>query len=83
MARQMAALLAGSDLDELREVIARWLAEAPTERVKRQYQQFGTKLIELKEALAHAPVQPSQEELELALDMMLRLAAQSDGAPPR
>ena len=37
MARQMAKLLAGSDLDELREVIERWLAEAPTERIRQQY----------------------------------------------
>jgi hypothetical protein len=81
MARQMAQLLAGSDLDELREVIARWLAEAPTDRIRRQYQKFGIKLIELKEALSSAPIKPSQEELELALNMMLKLAAQSDGNP--
>ena len=76
MARQMAKLLASSDLDELREVIARWLAEAPTERVRQQYQRFGAKLLELKQALAAAPEQPSEEELELALTMMLKLAAQ-------
>jgi hypothetical protein len=80
MARQMAQLLAGSDLDELREVIDRWLAEAPTERVRQQYHRFGAKLLELKQALAAAPLQPSQEELELALSMMLKLAAGAD--PP-
>jgi hypothetical protein len=80
MARQMAKLLASSDLDELREVIARWLAEAPTDRVRQQYQRFGAKLLELKQALASAPQQPSEEELELALTMMLKLAAQ--GGPP-
>jgi len=78
MARQMAKLLAGSDLDELREVIERWLAEAPTERVRQQYHRFGAKLIELKQALATAPQQPSEEELELALSMMLKLAAGAD-----
>jgi hypothetical protein len=76
LARQMAKLLASSDLDELQEVVRRWLAEAPTERVRHQYEQFGAKLIELKRALASAPQQPSEEELELALTMMLKLAAQ-------
>jgi hypothetical protein len=75
LARQMAKLLASSDLDELQEVVRRWLAEAPTERVRHQYEQFGAKLIELKRALASAPQQPSEEELELALTMMLKLAA--------
>jgi len=77
MARQMAKLLASSDLDELREVNTRWVAEAPTERVRQQYHRFGAKLIELKQALAAAPEQPSEEELELALTMMLKLAAQA------
>jgi hypothetical protein len=83
MARQMAQLLTQSDLDELREVIDRWLAEAPTERVRQQYERFGAKLIELKQALASAPQQPSAEELELALSMMLKLAAGSDPSQPR
>ena len=77
MARQMAKLLASSDLAELREVVARWIAEAPTERVRQQYERFGAKLLELKQALASAPEQPSEEELELALTMMLKLAAQT------
>ena len=57
MAAQMARLLAGSELDELREIVKRWVAEAP--------------------------VQPTREELEQALTMMLRLAAQqTTGSPP-
>jgi len=76
MAAQMAQLLVGSDLDELREVTKRWLAEAPTERVRKQYEVFAAKLIDLKHALAEQPVQPTREELELALTMMLKLAAQ-------
>jgi hypothetical protein len=77
MARQMAKLLASSDIDELREVVARWLAEAPTDRIRKQYERFGAKLLELKQALASAPQQPSEEELELALSMMLKLAAEA------
>jgi hypothetical protein len=76
MAAQMAQLLLGSDLDELREIVKRWLAEAPTEAARQRYDTFGHKLIELKQEIAKHPVQPTREELELALTMMLRLAAQ-------
>jgi hypothetical protein len=81
MARQMATLLARSDVAELQEVVARWVTEAPTERVRQQYRQFGAKLLELKQALSESAVQASQEELELALTMMLKLAAQGGQAP--
>lgn len=84
MAVQMAQLLAGSDLDELREVIKRWVAEAPTGGSRRVYENFGARMVELKQALASAPVQPTQEELEQALTLMLKLAAESGGQmPPR
>ncbi|MCC6556504.1 MAG: hypothetical protein IT372_26395 [Polyangiaceae bacterium] len=75
MAAQMAQLLAGSDADELREIVRRWIAEAPTEGARRHYQEFGARLVELKAALSEAPVQPTIAELEQALTMMLRLAA--------
>ena len=76
MAAQMAQLLTGSDLQELQEIVRRWIAEAPTPRVAEQYEVFGKKLIELKRMLADAPTEPTQHELELALTMMLKLAAQ-------
>ena len=79
MAAQMARLLAGSDLDELREIVKRWVAEAPTEGIRRQYQEFGSRLVELKQALAGAPAQPTIEELETALTLMLKLAAENAG----
>lgn len=82
MAAQMAQLLADSDLDELREIVKRWVAEAPTEAARRRFADFGARLVELKHALADAPKQPTREELETALTMMLRLAASSDGKPP-
>ncbi len=81
MAAQMAQLLTASDLDELREVIARWTATAVTGQQRRIFQNFGARLIELKQELARAPVQPTRAELETALTMMLRFAAQSDGKP--
>ncbi len=82
MAAQMAQLLTASDLDELREVIARWVATAATHQQRRVFQNFGARMLELKQELARSPVQPTREELETALTMMLRLAAQSDGQPP-
>lgn len=84
LAVQMAQLLAGSDVDELREVVRRWVAEAPAGGSRRVYEEFGARLVELKTALADAPTQPTRAELENALTLMLRMAAQSDGrSPPR
>jgi len=82
MAAQMAQLLSASDPDELREVVARWVSTAVTGQQRRVFQNFGARLIELKQELARAPIQPTREELEAMLTMMLRLAAQSDGKPP-
>lgn len=82
MARQMARLLVGSDLDELREILERFRREAPSEALRRQYDAFGHKLLELKAALAEQPTPPTLEELEVALTLMLRLAA-SHGPSPR
>lgn len=79
MAAQMAQLLAASDIEELREVVERWIATAVTGQQKRVFQNFGARMIELKQELLRAPVQPTREELETALTMMLRLAAQSEG----
>ena len=82
MAAQMAQLLAGSDVDELREIVARWIAEAPTGGARRVYEDFGARMIELKQELARAPRQPTRAELEDALTLMLRMAAQSGGRAP-
>jgi hypothetical protein len=83
MAAQMAELLTKSVLDELREIIARWVAGAPTGQQRRIYQDFGARLIELKAALAEAPVVPTRADLENALTIMLRLAAEAGpGAKP-
>jgi hypothetical protein len=76
MAAQLAQLLAGSDLDELREVVARWRQTASSEQERKHYAELGSRLIELKQELARAPVPPTREELEAALQLMLRLAAQ-------
>jgi hypothetical protein len=76
MASQMAGLILDSDLDELMEIVRRWVAEAPDDRSRHYYSQFGAKLIELKRQLSEQPVLPSRADLEMALSMMLKLAAQ-------
>lgn len=76
MASQMAGLLVDSDLEELEEIVKRWIAEAPSESVRQHYRHFGGKLLDLKRELARLPSAPRREELEEALSMMLKLAAQ-------
>ena len=76
MAVQMAQLLIDSDLEELEEIVARWLKDAPTDSQRHYYQQFGHKLLQLKRNLLELPEQPAREDLEAALTMMLKLAAQ-------
>ena len=83
MAVQMTQLLLGSDLDELREIVKRWIAEAPTGSQRRRFEEFGARLVELKHALAEAPVRPTTEELETALTLMLRMAASGGALPAR
>jgi hypothetical protein len=81
MAAQVARLLAGSELDELRQIVRRWAAEAETSDRRRQYEDFGARLIELKVELARSPIAPTLDELEAALTMMLELAARHSGGP--
>jgi hypothetical protein len=80
----MARLLSTSDLDELREVVKRWVGTAATHHQERVFQNFAARIVELKQEIVRMPRQPSAEELTALLTMMLRLAAQSEGgAPPR
>jgi hypothetical protein len=78
MARQLAQLLTGSDLDELKEVVRRWVDTAVSERQRQQFAEMGARILELKSALSEGGAQPSREELELALSMMLALAKDAD-----
>lgn len=79
MAGQMAQLLADSDLEELQEIVARWVKDAATESERHHYRKFGEKLLALKRQLTTLPQQPSREDLEVALSMMLEFAAQQKG----
>lgn len=76
MATQIAGLLADSDLEELQEVVRRWVLEAPDAQSRHHYEQFGARLLQLKTQLSTLPTPPSRDDLEMAVDMMLKLAAQ-------
>jgi hypothetical protein len=76
MASQIATLLTESDLKELEEVVRRWILEAPDDAMKHHYTQFGAKLLEFKRQMSSLPALPRREELEVAISMMLKLAAQ-------
>lgn len=81
MAAQMAQLLTQSDLPELEQIVALWIKDAATSTERGICQRFGAQLLELKKQfIALGTSQPTTQELELALTMMLQLAAQKDRA---
>lgn len=75
MAAQLAQLLSASDRAELEEVVRRWKATAVTPGQRAAMDEMADKILALAAALDHAPQRPTREELELALQMMLRVAA--------
>lgn len=79
MARQLATLLSRSDAAELREILVEWQAQAVTREQRRVMDQMSGRILDLKAALDAAPVQPTPEELEEALRVMLALAQQHPG----
>ena len=83
LAVQLAGLLCESDPRELAAIVRRWIAEAATAAERSQYQAFGAKLLELKQALAQMPVAPTRSELEFQLTLMLQLGASRSGGAER
>lgn len=84
MAAQLAKLLATSDVEELAEVVARWKETAATDRDRLAMEEMGQRLLDVKRALATAPKQPTAEELEEMLRIMLLLASDPEAVkPPR
>ena len=76
MASHLAQLLSDSDLEELEEVVARWLKDAPSDATRREYCKLGTHLLQLKRELSSLPEQPRREDLEAAISMMMGFAFQ-------
>lgn len=74
MATLLATLLTRSDVDELREVLDEWRAQAVTDAQRSVMDRMAGQILDLKAALREAPREPTREELEDALRVMLRLA---------
>ena len=81
MAAQLAQLLTGSDRAELEEIVRRWKSSAVGSAQGFAMDKMADQLLALRSALELSPQKPSREELELALKMMLRLAADPGSAP--
>lgn len=75
MAAQLAQLLATSDRAELEEIVRRWKSTAATPGQRAAMDEMAERILALAAALEQAPQRPTREELELALQMMFRLAA--------
>lgn len=75
MASQLADLLTKSDRAELEEIVRRWRQTAVGAAQGATMEKMGEQILALAAAIEQAPQKPSREELELALRMMLRLAA--------
>lgn len=81
MAAQLAQLLSGSDRAELEEIVRRWRATAVTSSQQSAMDKMADQILALAAAIDHGPAKPTREELELALKMMLRLAATGGTSP--
>ncbi len=77
LAAQLARLLCDGDREALEAAVGRWIAEAPDAATRRQLEELGARLVEIKSALEQMPVPPSEHELALQLTLMLGLAASS------
>ena len=73
MAAQLAELVTTSDRSELTEIVARWKQTAETPGQRAAMDKMAEQVLALRAALDLAPSPPTQEELELALRMMLSL----------
>jgi len=68
MAKQLAQLLAGSDLHELQEIVPPMAGDGPSENTRKRYDALGGRLLELKAALAEAPVQADTRRARAGAD---------------
>ncbi len=82
MARQLAHLLATSDTAELEEAVRRWKESAASEGSKRLMEEMGGRILDVRRALDGAPKQPTEEELEEMLRIMLLLATDPEAVKP-
>ncbi|HLV20869.1 MAG TPA: hypothetical protein VKZ49_08300 [Polyangiaceae bacterium] len=73
LATQLAPLI-DRDVEELRQIVARWIVNEPCETERARYRAFGVELRALKSRILRRPIPPSEEEIEIALTALLALA---------
>jgi hypothetical protein len=81
LACQLAPLM-DRELEDLHRIVARWVIDAKSEAERARYRYFGSGLRELKHRIAVRTCPPTQEEMEIALTVLLLLAGRRAGAAP-
>jgi hypothetical protein len=66
-----------NDVEELRQVVARWVINESSEAERARLRMFGAELRAMKTRIQRRPTWPSEEELEIALTAMLAIAGRS------
>jgi hypothetical protein len=77
MAHPLASELAPQihrDVEELHQIVARWVVTAKSQQERAKYRVFGSGLRELQNRIAVRGTPPTQEEIEIALTVLLVLA---------
>jgi hypothetical protein len=76
LATQLAPLI-DRDVNELRQIVARWIVNEPSERERARLRMFGAELRAMKLRIQRRATPPSEEEIEIALTAMLALAGRT------
>jgi hypothetical protein len=81
LATQLAPIM-HRDVEELRQIVAHWVIEESSERERARYRSFGANLSELKRRISVRAQPPTEEELEIALTVLLVLAGRRGTVGP-
>ena len=70
------------DVADLHQIVARWVIEAKTQQERAKYRVFGSGLRELQHRIAVRSTPPTEEEIEIALTVLLVLAGRHGSPEP-
>lgn len=77
LATQLAPLM-DLNVEELHQIVARWIVNEPSELERARLRAFGSELRKMKARIERRPTPPSEEELEIALTALLALAGRKE-----
>jgi hypothetical protein len=86
MAHPLASALAkiiDRDVEQLHEVVARWVVVESDPEERARYRAFGSELSAVKRRIKARETPPTQEEIEIALAALLVLAGRRAGVGPK